>query len=216
VGWPYMSMAVHPVPPRSTPERPATSRSADEHRAPAIRPGAPSTARSKMSPVPRTTESTAPRVSLFGIGSTTRFGRSHRCPRPPDPAAGPTVIAHRRLRARTQSDTSLVRMRAVVLRQRRNQRGREQLHEQALMHLGSPPDRSAGCQGVQPRRRYQCPGNVFRCQAGGTARAHILKKHPGRMSPFCFAALGTRFPPGLPRTGAKALAGSWSTREVTW
>jgi hypothetical protein len=37
VGWPYMSMAVHPVPPRSTPERPATSRSADEHRAPAIR-----------------------------------------------------------------------------------------------------------------------------------------------------------------------------------
>ena len=59
-------------------------------------------------------------------------------------------------------------------------------------------------------------GNVFRYHAEETARAHILNKHPGRMSAFCFAALGTRFPPGLPMTGAEALAGFWSTREVTW
>lgn len=46
--------------------------------------------------------------------------------------------------------------------------------------------------------------------------APILKKHPGRMSAFCFAALGTLFPPGLARTGAEALAVSWPTLEVTW
>ena len=56
----------------------------------------------------------------------------------------------------------------------------------------------------------------FRYHAEETARAHILKTHLGRMSASCFAALGTRFPPGLPMTGAEALAGSWSTREVTW
>ena len=46
----------------------------------------------------------------------------------------------------------------------------------------------------------------FRYHAEETARAHILKKHPGRMSASCFAALGKwRLPLGLRRTGAVAL-----------
>jgi hypothetical protein len=42
----------------------------------------------------------------------------------------------------------------------------------------------------------------FRYHAEEMAKAHILTKHPDRMSAFCLAALGTRFP-GLPRTGAE-------------
>ena len=42
-----------------------------------------------------------------------------------------------------QPDTLLVRMRAVMRRQRRDQRGREQLHEQALGDLGRKEDEDA-------------------------------------------------------------------------
>ena len=48
-----------------------------------------------------------------------------------------------------------------------------------------------------------------------TAKARILKKHPGRMSAFCFAALGTRFPSAFPGPGG-SVSGFRPTREVTW
>jgi hypothetical protein len=47
----------------------------------------------------------------------------------------------------------------------------------------------------------------FRYHPEETAKAHILKKHPGRMSAFCFAAPGTRFPPGLSQDRGRSVSG---------